>query len=211
MLPALFRAARLIQRNRELAGSLGLEPDWRRSPEGFEVLSGQRMAGRSEPIALARARHQFGSVVPQRGDGRAVPPDEGVASDGRGRDIQMKEAGRTAFSHQGDGRATLGSVLRGYVASEARTAPGIPTTRALAAIPTGEPAIRDKVLPGTVLTRIAPSHVRIGTLQHFAAPGDTEGVRRLADPVLARHYPEAASRSGPIARSSMRSSRGRPT
>jgi serine/tyrosine/threonine adenylyltransferase len=192
VLPARFPAPRLIRLNRELAASLGLDPDWLQSSEGLEVLSGQRVANGSEPIALAYAGHQFGSFVPQLGDGRAILLGEVVASDGRRCDIQLKGAGRTPFSRQGDGRAALGPVLREYVVSEAMAALGIPTTRALAAVATGEPVIRDGVLPGAVLTRVAASHVRVGTFQYFAARGDTEGVRLLADHVLTRHYPEAA-------------------
>jgi uncharacterized protein YdiU (UPF0061 family) len=192
VLPARFPAPRLVRLNRELAASLGLDPDWLQSPEGLEVLSGQRVAEGSEPIALAYAGHQFGSFVPQLGDGRAILLGEVMAPDGRRRDIQLKGAGRTPFSRQGDGRAALGPVLREYVVSEAMAALGIPTTRALAAVATGEPVIRDGVFPGAVLTRVAASHVRVGTFQYFAARGDTEGVRLLADHVLTRHYPEAA-------------------
>jgi uncharacterized protein YdiU (UPF0061 family) len=190
--PARFPAPRLIRLNRELASSLGLDPDWLQSPEGLEVLSGQRVAAGSEPIALAYAGHQFGNFVPQLGDGRAILLGEMVAPDGRRLDIQLKGAGRTPFSRQGDGRAVLGPVLREYVVSEAMAALGIPTTRTLAAVATGEPVIRDGILPGAVLTRVASSHIRVGTFQYFAARGDTEGVRLLADHVIARHYPEAA-------------------
>jgi len=192
VLPARFPAPRLIRLNKRLAASLGLDPDWLQSPDGLEVLSGQRMANGSEPIALAYAGHQFGSFVPQLGDGRAILLGEVVAPDGRRRDIQLKGAGRTPFSRQGDGRAALGPVLREYVVSEAMAALGIPTTRALAAVTTGEAVIRDEVLPGAILARVAASHVRVGTFQYFAARSDTEGVRLLADHVLARHYPEAA-------------------
>ncbi|MGD9618289.1 MAG: YdiU family protein [Alphaproteobacteria bacterium] len=197
VLPAWFPAPRLIRLNRELAASLGLDPDWLQSPEGLEVLSGQRVAEGSEPIALAYAGHQFGGFVPQLGDGRAILLGEVVAPDGGRRDIQLKGAGRTPFSRGGDGRAALGPVLREYVVSEAMAALGIPTTRALAAVATGEPVIRDTVLPGAVLARVAASHVRVGTFQYFAARGDTEGVRLLADHVTARHYPEAAAAERP--------------
>ena len=189
---APFPAPKLIRLNRELASLLGLDPDWLQSPDGLEALSGRRVAKGSEPIALAYAGHQFGTFVPQLGDGRAILLGEVVARDGRRRDIQLKGAGRTPFSRDGDGRAALGPVLREYVVSEAMAALGIPTTRALAAVATGEAVIRDRVLPGAVLTRVASSHVRVGTFQYFAARGDTEGVRLLADYILARHYPEAA-------------------
>src|SRR3954467_6910082 len=192
VLPARFPAPRLIRLNRELAALLGLDPNWLQSPDGLDVLSGRRMAEGSEPIALAYAGHQFGGFVPQLGDGRAILLGEVVSPDGRRRDIQLKGAGRTPFSRQGDGRAALGPVLREYVVSEAMAALSIPTTRALAAVATGEPVIRDEVLPGAILTRVASSHVRVGTFQYFAARGDTEGVRLLADHVIARHYPENA-------------------
>src|SRR4051812_27665328 len=197
VLPARFPAPQLIRLNRELALSLGLDPDGLQSPDGLEILSGQRMAEGSEPIALAYAGHQFGGFVPQLGDGRAILLGEVVAPDGKRRDIQLKGAGRTPFSRQGDGRAALGPVLREYVVSEAMAALGIPSTRTLAVVATGEPVMRDEVLPGAVLTRVAASHVRVGTFQYFAARGDTEGVRLLADYVLARHYPEAVAAERP--------------
>ena len=195
--PARFPAPRLIRFNTELASSLGLDSDWLQSRDGLDILSGQRVADGSEPIALAYAGHQFGNFVPQLGDGRAILLGEVVAPDGRRRDIQLKGAGRTPFSRGGDGRAALGPVLREYVVSEAMAALGIPTTRALAAVATGEDVIRDTFLPGAVLTRVASSHVRVGTFQYFAARGDTEGVRLLADHVLARHYPQAAAAERP--------------
>jgi uncharacterized protein YdiU (UPF0061 family) len=191
--PAAFPAPRLIRLNRGLAASLGLDADWLESLAGLEVLSGRRVAEQSEPIALAYAGHQFGNFVPQLGDGRAILLGEIVAPDGKRRDIQLKGAGRTPFSRGGDGRAVLGPVLREYVVSEAMAALGIPTTRALAAVATGEDVARDLILPGAVLTRVASSHIRVGTFQYFAARGDTEALRLLADHVLARHYPEAAA------------------
>src|SRR3954467_1828812 len=176
VLPARFPAPRLIRLNRELAALLGLDPDWLQSSEGLEVLSGQRVANGSEPIALAYAGHQFGSFVPQLGDGRAILLGEVVAPDGRRRDLQLKGAGRTPFSRGGDGRAALGPILREYVVSEAMAGLGIPTTRALAAVTTGEPVYREKVLPGAVLTRVAASHLRVGTFQYFAARRDKEAL-----------------------------------
>jgi uncharacterized protein YdiU (UPF0061 family) len=195
--PARYPSPRLIRLNRELAASLALDPDWLQTPDGLEVLSGRQLADGSEPIALAYAGHQFGNFVPQLGDGRAVLLGEVVAPDGRRCDIQLKGSGRTPFSRGGDGRAALGPILREYVVSEAMAALGIPTTRALAAVATGEEVIREGIFPGAVLTRVASSHVRVGTFQYFAARGDTEGVRLLADHVLARHYPEAASSERP--------------
>ena len=146
---------------------------------------------------MAYAGHQFGQFVPQLGDGRAILLGEVVDRDGVRRDIQLKGSGRTPFSRGGDGRAALGPVLREYVVSEAMAALGIPTTRSLAAVLTGETVVRETYLPGAVLTRVASSHVRVGTFQFFAARGDTEGVRLLADHVIARHYPEAANGEQP--------------
>ena len=149
------------------------------------------------PIALAYAGHQFGHFVPQLGDGRAILLGEIVGRDGVRRDIQLKGSGRTPFSRDGDGRAALGPVLREYIVSEAMAALGVPTTRALAAVTTGEPVRRETMLPGAVLTRVAASHIRVGTFQYFAARGDTEALRLLADHVIARHYPEAATAEHP--------------
>ncbi len=149
------------------------------------------------PIAMAYAGHQFGHFVPQLGDGRAILLGEVIDADGVRRDIQLKGSGPTPFSRRGDGRAALGPVLREYIVSEAMAALGIPTTRSLAAVVTGESVMRETPLPGAVLTRVAASHIRVGTFQYFAARGDTDGVRRLADHVISRHYPEAAGADRP--------------
>ena len=151
----------------------------------------------SEPLALAYAGHQFGHFVPQLGDGRANLLGEVLGRDGVRYDIQLKGSGPTPFSRGGDGRAALGPVLREYIVSEAMAALGVPTTRALAAVTTGERVLRETALPGAVLTRVAASHLRVGTFQYFAARGDTEGTRRLADYAIARHYPEAAQAKQP--------------
>src|SRR5205807_2740376 len=143
----------------------------------------------AERIALAYAGHQFGVFVPHLGDGRGILLGELVAKDGRRVDVQLKGSGRTPFSRRGGGRAALGPVLREYVVSEAMAALGIPTTRSLAAIVTGEMVARETLLPGAVLTRVASSHIRIGTFQYFAARGDTEGLRLLADHAIAPHDP----------------------
>jgi uncharacterized protein YdiU (UPF0061 family) len=190
--PTPVAAPRLIRLNMELARKLGLDPDALASPRGVEILAGNRVAEGAEPLALAYAGHQFGSFVPQLGDGRAILLGEVMARDGVRYDIQLKGSGPTPFSRCGDGRAALGPVLREYIVSEAMAALGVPTTRALAAVTTGEPVLRETALPGAVLTRVAASHVRVGTFQYFAARGDTEGIRRLADYAIARHYPEAA-------------------
>ena len=146
---------------------------------------------------MAYAGHQFGHFVPQLGDGRANLLGEVVGRDGVRYDIQLKGSGPTPFSRGGDGRAALGPVLREYIVSEAMAALGVPTTRALAAVTTGERVLRETVLPGAVLTRVAASHLRVGTFQYFAARGDTEGMRMLADYAIARHYPEAAQAKQP--------------
>jgi uncharacterized protein YdiU (UPF0061 family) len=200
--PTPVAAPRLIHLNRRLALDLGLDPDWLASPEGTEILAGNRLAEGSEPIATAYAGHQFGHFVPQLGDGRAILLGEVVGRDGARRDIQLKGSGPTPFSRRGDGRAALGPVLREYLVSEAMAALGIPTTRALAAVATGERVIRETLLPGAVLTRVAASHVRVGTFQFFAARGDVAGLRALADHVLARHVlaphaPEAVAVESP--------------
>ncbi|HEX8555952.1 MAG TPA: YdiU family protein [Sphingomonas sp.] len=181
-----------IRINDALAGELGIDADWLRTAPGFAMLSGEAPPVGADPIALAYAGHQFGHFQHQLGDGRAVLLGEVIDVHGRRRDIQLKGAGRTPFSRGGDGRAVLGPVMREYLLSEAMAALGIPTTRALAAVVTGEAVARDRMLPGAVLTRVAASHVRVGTFQFFAARQDTEALRLLADHVIARHYPDAA-------------------
>src|SRR6195952_253855 len=195
--PTPVTSPRLIKLNHPLARHLGLDPDWLASSEGAEILAGKRVPEGADPIAMAYAGHQFGHFVPQLGDGRAILLGEVIDADGVRRDIQLKGSGPTPFSRRGDGRAALGPVLREYVVSEAMAALGIPTTRALAAVTTGEAGAREPLLPGAVLTRVAASHIRVGTFQFFAARGDTEGVRRLADHVIDRHYPYIADAERP--------------
>jgi serine/tyrosine/threonine adenylyltransferase len=195
--PTPVASPRLIKLNRPLAIHLGLDPDRLSSPEGAEILAGKRIPDGADPIAMAYAGHQFGHFVPQLGDGRAILLGEVIDADGVRRDIQLKGSGPTPFSRRGDGRAALGPVLREYIVSEAMAALGIPTTRSLAAVLTGEHVIREAPLPGAVLTRVASSHIRVGTFQYFAARGDIEGVRRLADHVINRHYPEVANAERP--------------
>src|SRR6185369_1199203 len=195
--PTPVRAPRLIRVNTELALNLGLDPEWLAGPEGLEVLAGRVVPESAEPIAMAYAGHQFGHFVPQLGDGRAILLGEVIDQQGVRRDVQLKGSGRTPFSRGGDGRAALGPVLREYVVSEAMAALGLPTTRSLAAVVTGETVARETLLPGAVLTRVAASHIRIGTFQYFAARGDVEGVRLLADHAIARHYPDAAGAPQP--------------
>ena len=194
--PTPVPAPRLVAFNRALARELGLDPA-AVEPLAADIFSGNRLPPDASPLALAYAGHQFGHFVPQLGDGRAILLGERVDSSGVPRDIQLKGSGRTPFSRSGDGRAALGPVLREYLVSEAMHALGIPTTRSLAAVLTGEHVFRDDALPGAVLTRVAASHVRVGTFQYFAARGDTEAVQALADWVIARHYPEAAQADNP--------------
>jgi uncharacterized protein YdiU (UPF0061 family) len=146
---------------------------------------------------MAYAGHQFGQFVPQLGDGRAILLGEVQGPRGRRRDIQLKGSGRTPYSRGGDGRAALGPVLREYLVSEAMHALGLPTTRALAAVTTGEDVLREGPVPGAILTRVADGHVRVGTFQYFAARADADAVRQLADYVIERHYPNAALASDP--------------
>jgi uncharacterized protein YdiU (UPF0061 family) len=195
--PSPVSAPQLVKLNRDLAVQLGLDPDELATPAGVEILSGKRIPEGAEPIATAYAGHQFGQFVPQLGDGRAILLGELVDRNGVRRDVQLKGSGRTPFSRGGDGRAALGPVLREYIVSEAMQALGIPTTRALAAVMTGDEVIRETYLPGAVLTRVASSHIRIGTFQFFAARGDVDAVRALADHAVARHYPEAAGAARP--------------
>ncbi|MDE8344491.1 MAG: protein adenylyltransferase SelO family protein, partial [Acidocella sp.] len=195
--PTAVAAPRLIRVNEELACRLGLDPDALASTTGLEILAGNRVAAGAEPLALAYAGHQFGHFVPQLGDGRTNLLGEVIAPDGARYDIQLKGSGPTPFSRRGDGRAALGPVLREYLVSEAMAALGVPTTRALAAVTTGESVLREAELPGAILTRVAASHLRVGTFQYFAAQGDSEAIRTLADYAIARHYPEAAQAPQP--------------
>ena len=182
---------RLIKFNESLASELGVNAQGLEPDELAAVFAGNVTPPGAEPIAMVYAGHQFGSFVPQLGDGRAILLGEVLDRNGERRDVQLKGAGRTPFSRRGDGRAALGPVLREYLVSEAMHALGIPTTRALAAVSTGEPVFRDRQLPGAVLTRVASSHIRVGTFQYFAARGDREAVERLSGYVIDRHFPDA--------------------
>ena len=195
--PTPVAAPRLIKLNRALAEDLRLDADWLSSKAGVDFLAGQSVPDNAAPIATAYAGHQFGNFVPQLGDGRAVLLGEVIDRNGNRRDIQLKGSGPTPFSRNGDGRAALGPVMREYIVSEAMGALGIPTTRSLAAVLTGDRVQRETALPGAVLTRIASSHIRIGTFQYFAARNDQDSVRALADHVIARHYPDAAGNANP--------------
>jgi len=182
---------RLVRLNRRLARQLGLDPEFLASEAGVETLAGNRVPESALPLAMAYAGHQFGHFVPSLGDGRAVLLGELVDEDGIRRDVHLKGAGRTPFSRGGDGRAGLGPVLREYVLSEAMVGLGIPTTRALALLTTGETIVREQgAEPGAILVRVAASHVRVGTFEYFARRGDVESVRTLASYVIGRLYPE---------------------
>ena len=195
--PTPVRAPKLIRLNESLARHLGLDPAVLASPAGVRMFSGNLVPDGAAPLAMAYGGHQFGNWAGQLGDGRAILLGEVVDRDGVRRDIQLKGAGRTPFSRGGDGRAALGPVIREYIVSEAMAALGIPTTRALAAVTTGEHIWREAPEQGAVLTRVAQSHVRIGTFEFFANKGDPEAVRELANYIIARHYPEVAGAERP--------------
>jgi len=189
---------RMVKFNRELAEELGLDADALDAEEGARIFAGNETPEGAVPLAQAYAGHQFGGFVPQLGDGRALLLGEVIDRNGQRRDIQLKGSGRTPFSRAGDGRAALGPVLREYLIGEAMHALGIPTTRALAAVATGEPVFREEgALPGAVLTRVAASHIRVGTFQFFAARDEQSTVRRLADYVIDRHSPELKDHPNP--------------
>ncbi|MDF2837212.1 MAG: hypothetical protein K0Q63_2852, partial [Paenibacillus sp.] len=179
---------RLVAFNKPLADELGLDADLLSGDEGAAVLAGNDIPEGALPLAQAYAGHQFGNFT-MLGDGRAILLGEQLAPDGRRFDIQFKGAGATPYSRRGDGRAALGPMLREYIISEAMHALGIPTTRSLAVAATGEPVYRETVLPGAVLTRVAASHLRVGTFQYAANWGGADSLYALADYALQRHYP----------------------
>jgi serine/tyrosine/threonine adenylyltransferase len=188
--PAPVRDPRLVVFNARLAEQLGLDAA-ALERDGASIFSGNQAPEDADPIAMAYAGHQFGGFSPQLGDGRAILLGEQVGRDGLRRDIQLKGSGRTPFSRNGDGRAALGPMLREYLISEAMHALGVPTTRSLAVVTTGEQVVREDLLPGAVLTRVAASHIRVGTFEYFAARDDREAVSLLLDYVITRHYPDA--------------------
>ncbi|MEM6386319.1 MAG: YdiU family protein [Pseudomonadota bacterium] len=187
--PTPVAAPELIALNAPLGERLGLSPGALQSADGIATLAGNAVPNGADPLAQAYAGHQFGNFVPQLGDGRAVLLGEVIAPDGARFDIQLKGSGPTPYSRMGDGRAWLGPVLREYIMSEAMAALGVPTTRALAAVTTGETVLRERPYPGAVLTRVASSHIRVGTFQFFAARDDREGLEALLQHALARHQP----------------------
>ena len=190
-------APELLLLNEDLAVELGLDAAALKSADAGAIFAGNEAPIGATPLSQIYAGHQFGGFSAQLGDGRALLLGEVLDVHGKRRDIQLKGSGRTPFSRGGDGKAALGPVLREYLIGEAMHGLGIPTTRALAAVSTGEPVRRETELPGAVLTRVASSHLRVGTFQFFAAQGEIEKVQQLANYCIARHYPELASAENP--------------
>ena len=188
---------RLLVLNEPLAVRLGLDPAWLRGDDGVRSLVGNLIPDGAVPVAQAYAGHQFGGYSPRLGDGRALLLGELVDADGRLVDLHLKGSGRTPFARGGDGLAAVGPMLREYVISEALHALGIPTTRSLAVVATGQSAFRETELPGAVLARVASSHLRVGSFQYARATDDIELLRRLADHAISRHYPAAADAEHP--------------
>ena len=195
------QAPRLLVLNQPLAVELGLDPDWLRTEDGVRFLVGNLVPEGARPVAQGYAGHQFGGYSPRLGDGRALLLGELAGPDGRLRDLHLKGSGRTPFARGGDGRAAVGPMLREYVISEAMHALGIPTTRSLAVVATGRDVQREVVLPGAVMTRVASSHLRVGSFQYARAlaaqSGDLDVLRRLTDHAIARHHPAAADADTP--------------
>jgi uncharacterized protein YdiU (UPF0061 family) len=197
--PTVVPAPRLFAWNTELAEDLGFGHFGKADDQLAQIFGGNEIPDGAEPIALAYAGHQFGYFVPQLGDGRAVLLGEVISrSNGRRYDLQLKGSGQTPFSRRGDGKASLGPVIREYVLSEALHRMGVPTTRALAAVRTGETIYRDTPMPGGVLTRVASSHIRVGTFEYFAARRDTDALKKLIDYAIDRHYPEVKDEARPV-------------
>jgi uncharacterized protein YdiU (UPF0061 family) len=199
--PVPVRAPRLVLFNRPLAEALGLDaealaPQEMHGGEGAAIFAGNRLPEGAEPLAQAYAGHQFGHFT-MLGDGRAILLGEHVTPAGERFDIQLKGSGQTAFSRLGDGRAALGPMLREYIVSEAMHGLGIPTTRSLAVVATGEEVYRESTLPGAILTRVAASHLRVGTFEYIASRGDRDALQTLADYTINRHYPELAKVGNP--------------
>jgi uncharacterized protein YdiU (UPF0061 family) len=186
----------LVHANIELAASLGIDPDWFRSESAVAVFAGNESLSGSDPIATVYAGFQFGNFNPRLGDGRALLLGEILSEDARF-DLQLKGSGPTSYSRGGDGRSPLGPVLREYLVSEAMAALGVPTTRSLFAISTGELVQRERPEPGGILTRVAQSHIRFGTFQYFSAQQDHAGLRELADYTIARHFPALVTTTNP--------------
>ncbi|MCP1242194.1 YdiU family protein [Acetobacter lambici] len=190
--PTPVATPRLIALNRPLAAELGLDVGWLAGPQGLAMLAGNQVPQGMDPLATVYAGHQFGHFSPQLGDGRALLLGDVTDQHGQVHEIQLKGSGPTPYSRSGDGRAALGPVLREYLLSESMAALGIATTRALAAVETGERVYRETPLPGAIVARVARSHIRVGTFQFFAAGQDEAALRALADFAIARLYPQAA-------------------
>jgi uncharacterized protein YdiU (UPF0061 family) len=188
--PVPVSEAGLIRVNHPLAEQLGFKPDWLESPQGLDFIAGNFVPEGTDPIASVYAGHQFGGWNPQLGDGRAILMGEVIDNTGQRYDIQLKGSGRTPYSRGGDGRAPLGPVIREYIVSEAMHVLGVPSSRSLGAVTTGEWVNRDRRLPGAVLARVAQSHIRIGTVQYFASQQDHQAVELLTDHVQRRHFPQ---------------------
>lgn len=181
----------LLMLNEALAVELGLDPVFLQGPEGIRLLIGNAIPEDSSPVAQAYSGHQFGWYSPRLGDGRALLLGEIAGADGRLRDVHLKGSGRTPFARNGDGQAVVGPMLREYIVSESMHALGIPTTRSLAVVATGRPVQRETLLPGAVLTRVASSHLRVGSFQYARATNDMDLLRRLADHAIERHHPSS--------------------
>jgi uncharacterized protein YdiU (UPF0061 family) len=188
---------RLLALNEGLAAEIGIETQDLNGPEGLSVLAGNATLPGMQPVAQAYAGHQFGNFSPRLGDGRALLLGELIDVGGRRKDLHLKGSGRTPFARGGDGKAAVGPMLREFLIGEAMHALGIPTTRALAVVATGEPIRRDAVLPGAVLARVASSHLRVGTFEYASTQGDPSLMQRLADYSIARHYPHAGDATNP--------------
>ena len=197
--PSPAASARALALNDALASELGLDPARLAEAASVDVLAGSSTLADSHPVAQAYSGHQFGGFSPRLGDGRAVLLGELVTPDGTRRDLHLKGSGHTVFARGGDGKAAVGPMLREYVISEAMHALGVPTTRALAVVATGEQVVRERLLPGAVLARVASSHLRVGTFQYAAVHHGPEVVRRLADHAIARHHPSAVGADEPYA------------
>lgn len=196
--PVPVSAPSLIRINHALAEKLGIDPIWLESEEGISTVTGNKIPVGGDPIATVYAGHQFGGWSPQLGDGRAILLGEVLDKQNQRYDFQLKGSGPTPYSRGGDGRASLGPILREYIVSEAMAAFHIPTTRILAAAATGDHVYRQNILPGAILVRIAKSHIRIGTFEFFSSRNDQESLRILAEHVIQRHYPEAAKQENPV-------------
>lgn len=196
VVPTPVKAPYLLHINKTLASEFKLDISYLEQ-QGHLIFSGNQISNNANPIAQVYAGHQFGHFVPQLGDGRAILLGEMYHQENKPYDLQLKGSGKTSFSRQGDGRSALGPVLREYIVSEAMSHLGIPTTRSLAIVTTGEPVFRETILPGAILTRIASSYIRIGTFEYFSARKDLKSVQLLADYVIERHYPHLKSKESP--------------